>query len=110
MVTKRCNCLRRLPVALLALRTGEGLGGRSGQRHPQLANALAEQVLPGQDALVRRQPAKGVEPLLQLSQGGISRWPDQRVRATSAVKLIATLAAGKFIGVELSIPHLGISI
>ena len=36
---------------------GEGLGGRGGQRHPQLVDALAGQILPGQDALVRRQPA-----------------------------------------------------
>ena len=63
-------------------------------------DALAEQVLPGQDALVRRQLAEGVEPSLQLSQGGISGWPHRRVRATGAVRLTAMLVAGKLIGIS----------
>ena len=110
MATKRCNCLRRLSVARLALRTR--VRGSAGREHgrPQLANAPAEQVLPGQDAFVRRQPAERVEPVLQLIQGGISRWPDRRGRATIAGILIDVLAAGILLGFGLTIVHLGINL
>ena len=70
----------------------------------------SEQILPGHDALVLRQPAEGVEPILQLIQGGISRWPDRRGRATIDGILIVALAAGILLGIELTIVHLGINL
>ena len=62
---------------------GKGGGRRRGQRHPQLADAPGEHVLPVQDDVILRQATEGIEPVLQLIQGGVSRGPDRRGRATN---------------------------
>ena len=113
MVTERCNCLRRLSVARLysPQDEGGGVGGRGGQRRSSRMRWQSKSCLARMPSSAgSRRPAEGVEPFLQLNQGGISRWPDRRVRATSAGRLIVTLAAGKLLGVGLTISHLGISI
>ena len=85
---------------------GKGGSGGRGHGHP---NAPGEQVLPGQDALILRQTTEGIQPVLQLSQSGISRGPDRRGRVTTDGIAIVAVAAGRILGFTLITVHLGIS-